>query len=131
MKLSLPSEGMVQILRTVPGAIGPGYLKQSLSSTRRAQKRGTQQFHLLHLQYTSRLVRKVIAVMSTASDEIHDETPVPATPDNEEAEAAAEVAAMGLADARGEVAEQMTGDFEIIDESGELVKSRFLSFLMN
>jgi hypothetical protein len=61
-----------------------------------------------------------------------EDAAVPATPDNgEQAEAAAEVAAMGLADARGEVAEQMTGDFEIIDESGELVKSRFLSFLMN
>jgi hypothetical protein len=77
------------------------------------------------------LATELIAVMSTRSDEVQGETPVPATPDNEEAEAAAEVAAMGLADARGEVAEQMTGDFEFIDESGELVKSRFLSFLMN
>ena len=70
----------------------------------------------------------VLSHMSTPEED----APVPATPDNgEQAEAAAEVAAMGLADARGEVAEQMTGDFEIIDESGELVKSRFLSFLMN
>jgi hypothetical protein len=71
---------------------------------------------------------------TTTASEGNTTTPpvVPATPDNDEqVEAAAEVAAMGLADARGEVAEQMTGDFEIIDESGELVKNRFLSFLMN
>ena len=72
------------------------------------------------------------AHMSTPSQEAENQAPVPATPDdNGGAEAAAEVAAMGLADARGQVAEQMNGDFELIDESGELVKSRFLSFLMN
>ena len=72
--------------------------------------------------------------MSTPSEEPDEDDPaVPATPDDGEGEAtaAAEVAAMGLADARGQVAEQMAGDFEIIDPSGELVKSRFLAFLMN
>ena len=79
---------------------------------------------------------------SLATNDQDPQRPAAATPDNEAAQAAAEVAAMeGTANARrtdraGEeavmgaaAAEDGVPGFEVTDESGELVKQRFLQFL--
>jgi len=76
---------------------------------------------------------------SLATENQGPERPAAATPDNEAAQAAAEVAAMEnprRTDRAGEeavmgaaAAEDGVAGFEVTDESGELVKQRFLQFL--